>query len=149
MALRLKGNVKQPPLWLAVEEMHTDAHRDKVEGFEAEMQAAAANLPLTIYQQTQPAPRLSPDSAQSSLIGRYTTLIPLYNPWLSSVVLITFYPLACAEHTMQSSNHEEHCAAKGSDTIATTTQPRFLVIICIWVRYSRGSEHMATAVTRD
>ena len=42
MAPRLKINVKQPPVWSAVEGLHTGMD----EQFEAEMQVAAANLPL-------------------------------------------------------------------------------------------------------
>lgn len=82
MAPRLKINVKQPPVWSAVEGLHTGME----EQFEAEMQVAAANLPPTITRK----PRLSPRSAQSALFGPYATLVPPYSPWLSSVLLITF-----------------------------------------------------------
>lgn len=48
----------------------------------AEMQATAPNL-YCFFHRAQPAPHLRPQSAQSSLFGQYTTLIPLYSLHIS------------------------------------------------------------------
>lgn len=52
MASRHTGNVKQPPLWLAVEELHTAARRDGW-GVSSRDAGRCCQPPSTIYQQNQ------------------------------------------------------------------------------------------------